>query len=185
MLEVPSRALTSYTELIAEIREQVGRLGVRYEDFDVLAGFPAGLTGKALGPAQVKRLGPEKLFDAIRAAGGRLRFEVDPEQLERMKAQIARQLMQPRQANQARMGNNASPVSTQVLSRAFKHLSRLGVKARQRKMSKAERSAHARHAATVRWIEHRKRIRRNRARRQGAAHRIANEGCHDGVHQEL
>jgi hypothetical protein len=142
-----AKLLTSYTELIAEIREQVGRLGVRYEDFDVLAGFPAGLTGKALGPAQVKRLGPEKLFDAIRAAGGRLRFEVDPEQFERMKGTIARKLMQPRQANQARMNNEASPAGRHMMGRVFRHFAKLGGKARMAKMTPQERRAHQRMAA--------------------------------------
>jgi len=58
--------ITSYTELVNGIRSQLGALGIRYEDFDELAGFAAGLSGKVFGPAQVKRLGPEKMFDAIR-----------------------------------------------------------------------------------------------------------------------
>lgn len=162
--------ITSYTELIGAIRDQVGRLGVRYEDFDLLAGFAEGLTGKAFGPAQVKRLGPEKLFDALRAAGLRLRVEEDPEQAEKMRRQIVLKCT-PRQANQARMGNNASPISSQLMSRVFKHLSRKGGLARMRKMTKAERSAHAKHAANVRWIAVRKRKRANDARAKAAARR--------------
>jgi hypothetical protein len=57
---------TSYTELIGGIQARIAALGIRQLDFDKLADFPAGLTGKAFGAAQVKRLGPEKLFDAIR-----------------------------------------------------------------------------------------------------------------------
>ena len=161
-------SVTSYTELIGGIQARLGELGIRQVDFDKLAGFPEGLTGKAFGPSQVKRLGPEKLFDAIRAAGLKLRLEADPEQLERMQKQIAENC-QPRQANQARMSNHASPVSTHLMGRVFKHFSRLGVKARFRKMSKRQRSEHARHAATQRWIKHRKRIRKNRARRKANA----------------
>lgn len=158
----PAIEVTSYSELIGAIRDQVGRLEVRYEDFDTLAGFASGLTGKAFGLAQVKRLGPEKLFDALRAAGLRLRVEEDPEQAEKMRRRIAENFI-PRQANQARMGNHASPISSQLLSRVFKHLSRKGGQARMRKMTKAERSAHASHAANARW----KRVRKLKAR---AAH---------------
>src|SRR6266576_2695234 len=101
--------VTSYTELIAGINAQREALGVRLVDFDELAGFPAGLAGKAFGMLQVKRLGPEKLFDAIRAAGLRIKLEPDPEQLEKMRIRIAENF-NPRQGNQARSANHSSPV---------------------------------------------------------------------------
>jgi hypothetical protein len=112
--------VTSYTELIVGIQQRIGELGIRQVDFDVLAGFGPGLSGKAFGPSQVKRLGPEKLFDAIRAAGLRLRLEADPEQLEKMRKQIAEHC-QPRQGNQARMGNHAHP-SQKVIDGVVSHL---------------------------------------------------------------
>ena len=167
----PSKPVTSYTELIEAIRDQVGVLGVKYDDFDVLAGFPVRLSGKVFGPCQVKRLGPEKLFDAMRAAGLRLRVEVDPEQTAKMQARIKKKLMHPRQANQARYGNHASTVSSHVLRRAFKHISRLGSKKRWAKTSKVKRSAHASMMANARW---KKKRRADKAKRQGAAHRAVN-----------
>jgi hypothetical protein len=112
--------VTCYTELIVGIQQRIGELGIRQVDFDKLAGFAEGLTGKAFGPSQVKRLGPEKLFDAIRAAGLRLRLEADPEQLEKMRGQIAEHC-QPRQGNQARMGNHAHP-SQKVIDSVVSHL---------------------------------------------------------------
>jgi hypothetical protein len=112
--------VTSYTELVVGIQQRIGELGIRQVDFDVLAGFAPGLSGKAFGPSQVKRLGPEKLFDAIRAAGLRLRLEADPEQLEKMRKQIAEHC-QPRQGNQARMGNHAHP-SQKVIDSVVSHL---------------------------------------------------------------
>ena len=151
-------AVTSYTELIGAIRDRVGQLGLRYEDFDDLAGFASGLSGKVFGPAQVKRLGIEKVFDAMCASGLRFRIEEDPEQAAKMIQRIAENY-NPRQANQARMQNNASPVGTALMSRVFKHMSRLGNNARQQKMTKAERSASAKHAARMRWLRHRKRVR--------------------------
>lgn len=90
MLEEP---VTCYTELVRSLREHIWRLGVRYEDFDVLAGFAAGLSGKVFGPSMVKRLGPEKLFDAIRdggleiAARGRSRAAGEDERAHRRKLQ--------------------------------------------------------------------------------------------------
>jgi hypothetical protein len=112
--------VTCYTELIVGIQQRIGELGIRQVDFDVLAGFAPGLSGKAFGPSQVKRLGPEKLFDAIRAAGLRLRLDADPEQLERMRGQIAEHC-QPRQGNQARMGNRSHP-SNKMIDDALNYL---------------------------------------------------------------
>jgi hypothetical protein len=138
------------------IQARVGVLGLKLTDFDDLAGFPAGLSGKVFGMLQVKRLGPEKVFDAIRAAGLRIRIEIDPEQEAKMKQRISENY-NPRQANQARNNNHASAVSTQVLSRAFGHILRKARKERWAGKSKAERSEHARKIANVRWSRHRKR----------------------------
>lgn len=152
----PCKPVTSYTELIEVIRDQVGKLGVRYEDFDTLAGFPAGLTGKAFGPAQVKRLGPEKLFDALRSAGLRIWIDRDPAQERKMTQRIADDFL-PRQSNQARMGNEASPAGTRMMGRVFRHFAKLGGKARMAKMTPKERSAHQRMAALARAKKDRKR----------------------------
>lgn len=162
--------VTSYTELIGAIQVRIGELGIRQLDFDKLAGFPEGLSGKAFGMLQVKRLGPEKLFDALRAAGLKLRIEADPEQEAKMRARIAERF-NPRQANQARTNNHASAISSHVLSRVFGHVLRQARKKRWAKTSKAERSEHCRKIANARW----KKVRRaKRARRATAAHRAAN-----------
>jgi len=166
--------VTSYTELIGAIRARIGELGIRYEDFDVLAGFAPGLSGKVFGPSQVKRLGPEKLFDALCAASLKIRAEPDPEQLARMQKQIAEKC-QVRQANQARPNNHSSPAGTHMMSRVFKHLSKLGGKARMAQMTKAELKQHQQAASNARWKKHRKRQRALKARRAGAAHRAENE----------
>jgi hypothetical protein len=147
---------TTYTELMAAIRAQVEALQVKLTDFDELAGFPAGLSGKVFGPLQVKRLGPEKMFDALRAAGLAIRVEVDPEQVARMQARIAANFL-PRCANQARNGNHASPLGMQLKTRVLRQLASNGGKARMQGMTKAERSAHGRRAANARWIRFRKR----------------------------
>ena len=92
--------------MIERLKDRVGQLEVRYLDFDKLAGFAEGLTGKTFGAAQVKRLGVDKLFDALRAAGLRLRIEEDPEQTAKMKARIEQNFL-PRQGTQARPGNRS------------------------------------------------------------------------------
>jgi hypothetical protein len=112
--------VTTYTELIAGIQARLGELGIRQVDFDVLAGFAPGLAGKVFGPSQVKRLGPEKLFDAIRAAGLKLKLEAGPKQLERMRKQIAENC-EPRQAKQARMGNR-SHLSNKIIDDVLGYL---------------------------------------------------------------
>ncbi|SEE52359.1 hypothetical protein [Bradyrhizobium lablabi] len=148
-------AVTSYTELIAGINAQREALGVRMSDFDDLAGFPAGLTGKAFGMLQVKRLGPEKLFDALRAAGLRLKLEPDPEQLEKMKQRIADNF-NPRQANQARACHSSTTPSSAVLTRVFKAMGRSGGKERWRRKSKKDISAHMRMMVMARERKRRK-----------------------------
>lgn len=170
----PSKPVTSYTELIGEIREQIGRLGVRLVDFDDLAGFPAGLSGKVFGPAQVKRLGPEKVFDALRACGMRLSVEIDPEQMDKMRQRIADNY-NPRQGNQARPNNHASPISKHLMSRVYGHFLKEARKKRWTKTTKLQRSEHARMMSMARIKKKRLRLRRNRAKRQSAAHRVANE----------
>lgn len=96
-----SNDVTCYTELIVAIRTRIGDLGIRYEDFDELAGFAPGLSGKVFGAAQVRRLGPEKMFDAIRAASMKLSAHPDPEQFAKMRRQIS-ETCRMRQAYQVR-----------------------------------------------------------------------------------
>ena len=47
--------VSCYRELIASLRDRVGDLGVRYLDFDKLACWAEGMTGKAFGSSQMKR----------------------------------------------------------------------------------------------------------------------------------
>jgi hypothetical protein len=160
--------VTSYTELMGVIRARIGDLGIRYEDFDVLAGFAPGLSGKVFGPSQVKRLGPEKLFDAMRAAAIKLSAQPDAEQLEKMRKQIAEKC-QVRQANQARMNNSASPISKPLMNRVFGHFLREGRKKRWVGVSKKKRSEHARMMAMARVRKDRKRMKAARSRKQRLA----------------
>jgi hypothetical protein len=142
--------IISYTELIAGIQARIGELGIRQVDFDKLAGFAEGLTGKVFGASQVKRLGPEKLFDAIRAAGLKLKLEADPEQLERMRKQIAENC-QPRQSNQARMGNR-SHLSNKTIDDVLSYLAnKRGGLTQLNAAVSAARSNWARHAAKALW----------------------------------
>jgi hypothetical protein len=160
--------VTSYTELIGGIQARIAALGIRQLDFDKLAGFPEGLSGKVFGMLQVKRLGPEKLFDALRAAGLKLRIEEDPEQLARMQKQIAEKC-QVRQANQSRPGHASTPLSTAVLSRVFKPLGRKGGKKRWERVSKQDRTAHTTMMVNARWKKERKRRKAAKRRRMREA----------------
>ena len=168
MCEVRTVEVTSYTELMAGIQAQVAALGLKLKDFDDLASFPEGLSGKVFGPSQVKRLGPEKMFDALRAAGLRLRIEVDPEQEAKMKARIS-QHYNPRQANQARPNNHASPVGTALTSRVFKYYAKIGGKASMSKKTKEELRRHQQAAANARWKRYRKVLNAAHRKRQRQA----------------
>jgi len=165
--------VTTYTEMMAGIQAQVENLNLKLTDFDDLAGFPSGLSGKVFGMLQVKRLGPEKLFDALRAAGLRIRLEVDPEQEAKMRQRIADNY-NPRQAKQSRPGHASSLPSSAVFTRVLKPVGRLGGKARWAGKSKAERAAHGKLMVMAR--EKKRRARRAaRAKAAAAAHRRAND----------
>lgn len=164
----PLAPVTSYTELIGGITARLGELGIRYEDFDDLAGFAPGLSGKVFGPSQVKRLGPEKLFDALRAASLRLRVEPDPEQLAKMQKQMLEKC-QPRQANQARMGNASSPISKPLQNRVFGHILKEARKKRWVGVSKKKRSEHGKMMVMARIRKQRKRMKAARSRKQRLA----------------
>jgi hypothetical protein len=144
--------VTSYSEALPHIRDRIGAvLKIRYADFDDLCGFPAGLTGKVLGANQVKRLGVEKFFDAIRAAGLRIRFEEDPEQTAKMLARISENY-HPRQANQARPFNH-SHLSNKMIDGVLSYLAnnKPGGLARLNDAVKEARSNWARHAHRIRY----------------------------------
>jgi hypothetical protein len=147
--------VTSYNEALPHIRDRVGAvLKIRYEDFDSLCDFPAGLSGKVFGPAKIKRLGIEKFFDAIRGAGLRIRLEEDPEQTAKMLARIAENY-NPRQANQARPGNSAN-LSNKFIDSVLDYLTnKKGGLARLNKAVKQARSNHARRtiAIGVNWAQ--------------------------------
>jgi hypothetical protein len=153
-MTVISEPVTSYTELIGVIRARIGELGVRYLDFDKMACWAEGLSGKVFGPSQVKRLGPEKLFDAIRASGMRIRLEHDPEQTQKMQAKIAENF-NPRQANQARPGNR-SHLSNALIDEVLGYLAnKTGGLTRLNEAVKEARSNWARHAAKALWEKRR------------------------------
>jgi hypothetical protein len=144
--------VTSYNEALPHIRDRVGAvLKIRYEDFDSLCDFPTGLSGKVFGPAQVKRLGIEKFFDAIRGAGLRIRLEEDPEQTAKMLARIAENY-NPRQANQARPFNHSHP-SNKMIDVVLQYLAnnKQGGLARLNDAVKEARSNWARNAAKASW----------------------------------
>jgi hypothetical protein len=143
--------VTTYTEALAPIRERVGSvLKIKYNDFDLLCSFPEGLTGKVFGPSQVKRLGIEKFFDAIRGVGLRIRFEEDPEQLAKMLERVA-QNYRPRQANQARM-NNRSHLCNGIIDEVLAYLANnKGGLTRLNLAVKEARSNRARRASKAFW----------------------------------
>ena len=147
--------VTCYSEALGPIRERIGAvLKITYANFDKLADFPEGLTGKTLGQAQVKRLGIEKFFDAIRSAGLRIRLEEDPKQTAKMLQRIAENYP-PRQDNQARLGNSAN-LSNKFIDSVLDYLAnKKGGLTRLNRAAKLARSNHARRASAVYWAQKR------------------------------
>jgi hypothetical protein len=138
--------LGNYDAMIAALSARAAALGVSQTVLDELAGLSAGYTGQVFGGSQTKRLGWLTTWLMLPVLGARLVLIEDA---------AARTMMEKhygeRRANQARKGNYASPVSKHVLSRANRHFSRLGNKARWRGTTKEERSEHGRKMAMARW----------------------------------
>lgn len=160
-----TESVTSYTELIQSIDAERVALGIRHLDFEVLIGVTQGHWGKAAGMLQVKKLGIEKIFDALRGAGLRIRLEIDPEQRAKMVTRIEENF-NPMQLNQARPRHASTPASSQVLSRVFKPLARMGGKKRWAGKSKKERSEHMRMMVMERERKRRKARKVEQRRRQ-------------------
>lgn len=115
-----SELITSYSELIRGIDAARVDMGVRQLDFEVLCSMTQGHWGKVAGPSQVKRLGIEKAFDALRATGLRMRLEVDPDQRAKMAARVAENFL-PMHKHQARPSNYAQP-SEKAVDSILNHL---------------------------------------------------------------
>lgn len=161
--------ITSYTEIIAAIEAGRVEMGYRQLDFEVLIGVTQGHWGKAAGLLQVKKFGIEKIFDALRGAGLRIRVEVDPDQRAKMLARAAKKF-NPMQGNQARNGHAASLPSTAVLSRILRPIGDLGRKSRWEKTTPEQRSEHGRMMAMA-GVKKRRKLMKKRARQQRAAHK--------------
>jgi hypothetical protein len=120
--EPDSPIVTCYREALPPIRDSVGAvLKIAYADFDQLAGWSDGMAGKIFGASQVRRLGIQKFFDALRAAGLRIRYEEDPEQTAKMLELVAKKDYEPRNDRQARM-NNRSNLSNKLVDEVLNHL---------------------------------------------------------------
>lgn len=157
--------VTSYTELIAGIDAGRVEMGLRHLDFEVLIGVTQGHWGKAAGMLQVKKLGIEKIFDALRGAGLMMRLEVDPEQRAKMVARCADNF-NPMHANQARPRHSSTLPSTPVLNRVMQPWRKIGGKKRWAGKSKKEISEHMRMMAMARVRKERKAKRVAQRRRQ-------------------
>lgn len=161
--------VTSYTELIASIDAARIEMGLRHLDFEELIGVTQGHWGKATGMLQVKRLGIEKIFDALRGAGLLIFVKVDQDQRAKMLARSSERF-NPMQANQARPRHSATKASAAILSRILKPFARDGGKARWANKSAKERSEHARMMAMAGVLKRRKEQKR-RARQRKATHK--------------
>jgi hypothetical protein len=84
--------VTNYNEFASVIQARVSALGIRQLTLtNSLA--PRGLERQGIWSLRrVRRLGPEKLFDALRAASLKIRIEPDAAQLERMRGTDCRAL---------------------------------------------------------------------------------------------
>lgn len=155
--------VTDYTGLIAAIRARKAELNLSDAQLEAASGLTAGHAGKLLGGAMVKSLGKVSLGLVLQGLGLKLIVAVDPAQAERM-----RPLYAERAVNQARLNNNASPVSTGMVSRVFRHFAKQGGRARWRGVAKKARSEAAREAALARW-----KIRRAKRAKRGSLKKAA------------
>lgn len=107
----------TYEALVEALKDRAGELGISYADIDLIAGLTSGYAGKCLGPSMVKRLGALTLFLILPALGLRVALVRDDKAAQRSIARVVR-----RHDNQARVGNNAAPVSDRVVERALRRM---------------------------------------------------------------
>lgn len=157
-MNAPFAVFDDYHGLVAALRRRKNDLNLSDVTVDELANLAAGHTGKLLGAAEVKRLGPLSLFAICYALSVKVALVEDPEAMEKI-AEFGEKRKRPPYATlEARaLGTTAlSRVRPAVLS----ELSKLGNQARQCKIPAARRSSIARNAANARWKQRRQQRRR-------------------------
>ena len=160
----PERTVVrNYDSLIQALRDRQTELGLTVEKIDELSGLPSGYTGKLLGAAQMKAIGPLSLGLLLETLGLEL---VPRPNVEATKS------MSPRWEKRVRPSHDAQRLSSRAKHRKFpailfRVLGKRSVKARMDKTTEEQRSAIGRRAAIARWRAVRK-ARRSR-RSQGKA----------------
>jgi hypothetical protein len=88
-LKIEGRVLAvieNYDELWSAIRIRVDEMGMTRHELDHLSGMQEGYSGKVLGPAQIKKLGPESLGATLGAICCKLILFEDPDATSKIKA---------------------------------------------------------------------------------------------------
>jgi hypothetical protein len=152
--------LRNYEDLVVALGGMVSERQISLSDLDELSGLQAGYNGKCLGQARVKKYGPMSMWLVMQTLGVRLVMIEDAEALAAMQERYTKKDVQ-----QSRPQNHSSPAGKGMMSRVFKHFARLGGRARMKKMTKAQRSEHARDAINARWRRIRK-LRRGSLKRK-------------------
>lgn len=145
----PLAVASGYQELLDALRARKAELGLSDAMIDMLSGLAAGHTGKLLGPAQVKILGPVSMGLMLQTLGLVLIVAEDAEQTAKMKRKYAR-----RSEGNVRENNHAHDISIGLLNRAKPVLNKkIGEQLTEarKKIKPATRRRIARHAAMARW----------------------------------
>jgi len=160
-LTPPGAALAEvreYSELIEAMRARAVELQFSNDTIDELSGVQRGYTGKCLGPAQVKRLGPVSFGAILGALGLKLRVEVDEPATQKalargLQSTKSRRVLASASAPPEIM--QRGPLGREVVRRALQtHLKQFvhdGARARADKLTPRRRSQISRKAARTRW----------------------------------
>jgi hypothetical protein len=138
----------TYDELIEALRHTADRLGISRIEFDELAGFQAGYTGKLLGHRQVRTLGRMSFGVVLQVLGLKMVLVPDPTIRVRLQADAH--------------ADASDPISRIKIEGIRELMANLNV-ARNAKLSPRQRTASARNAARARWAKHRQ-LRKQRRR---------------------
>jgi hypothetical protein len=133
-----------YESLVEALRNRANQIGASRASIDHAAGFPDGFAGRVLGPGFTKGLGVRSLPPILAALGVSLAVIGDTREAE------AITIGGKRDEKRAGSRLNARRLRKDVLSYLRRIASR-GGRARNAKMTKAERIEAARKAAFARW----------------------------------
>jgi hypothetical protein len=156
-------AIDSYAALRDGLCARASAIGISRESIDHIGRLPSGYAGKLLGEGSTRAFGIRSLGSILKTLGLRIALIEDPESMARTTRLMGRKRSEPQAVEKgmhwrskrnppaAPMRGAAHDNRKDARPATASELGQRGARARNASMTKAERSAAARRAASARW----------------------------------